>query len=460
MVISHNMASLNAYRQYGIVNTGKAKTTEKLSSGYKINRAADDAAGLTISEKMRAQIRGLNQGANNIQDGISFLQVADGAMEQIHDMLHRVSELAIQASNETNTAEDRKALDSEVQNIKTEINRINSTTEFNTKPVFFEEGSTTVSQTPTANSRFFEVMGNNATRTGYMQEPIPSAYLRSINHTEAHNIEGTNPFTGVHIDFGSVVNGGNISSLSGTQFYVNCCTDCCATVVNFKDEVGTSISNDVPSVNVRKVINIGLKKTDTEYYDNASEFCQSIVDSLRNISGHVEFANDGDKLFIYDVDPNEWSEASMRSAYFCDTSNFYNPGTMVQSGLWIQMSGNKDDGVYISTGNVGTASLGIEDVKLDPIEEAKKTIERTKAALSKASRIRSNIGAQQNRLEHAYRIDQNSSENTQKAESQIRDADMAMEMVEYSKNNILVQASQAMLAQANQNRQGILSLLQ
>ena len=141
MVISHNLLAMNAQRQFNITGTNKKKSTEKLSSGYRINRAADDAAGIAISEKMRRQIRGLDQGARNIQDGISLLQVADGALSEVHDMLHRMSELAIQAANGTNTLDDRKAIQQEINQIKDEIGRIGSTTEFNEDLIFEGEKS-------------------------------------------------------------------------------------------------------------------------------------------------------------------------------------------------------------------------------------------------------------------------------------------------------------------------------
>ena len=141
MVISHNLLAMNAQRQFNITGTQKKKSTEKLASGYKINRAADDAAGLAISEKMRMQIRGLDQGARNTQDGISLLQVADGALSEVHDMLHRMNELSIQAANGTNTDSDREAIQQEISQIKSEIDRISDTTEFNTRKLFKDDGS-------------------------------------------------------------------------------------------------------------------------------------------------------------------------------------------------------------------------------------------------------------------------------------------------------------------------------
>ena len=144
MVIAHNMMAMNAQRQFNIVGNSKKKSTEKLSSGYRINRAADDAAGLAISEKMRRQIRGLNQGANNTMDGISLLQVADGALAEVHDMLHRVTELSVQSANGTNTTEDRESIQQEINQIMSEINRISDTTEFNERLLFGGSNTTII----------------------------------------------------------------------------------------------------------------------------------------------------------------------------------------------------------------------------------------------------------------------------------------------------------------------------
>lgn len=458
--IAHNLVAMNSQRQFGITTNNKAKSTEKLSSGYRINRSADDAAGLAISEKMRRQIRGLNQGVENIEDGISFLQVADGAMHEINDMLGRLTELSIQAANGTLDDSDRKAIDEEVQAIKVEIDRINDTTTFNSRKVFFEKGSIIKTITPTANSAFFQLMAGDASTTGYMQEELASDYLKTLNYTSANDINGGNPYTGVHIDFGNLFSNGNFEQLNGTKFYVNCCTDCCPTVVQFDDSTDITISQDTPSPYIDTVITIGLKKDADTYYANAADFTSNIVDKLKNINGHVEFANDGNRLWIYDIDPNDWSETSKKLAYFCDTTNIYNPGTMIEDGIQIQMSGTVDDVMSISTGIVNTSALGIDTIKVDPLEAALESIDKIKSALLVSSQIRSNIGSQQNRLEHAVNINRYTAENTTAAESRIRDTDMAKEMIHYSNLNILEQVGHAMIAQSNQSNQSVLNLLQ
>lgn len=275
MVVQHNLTAANTNRQLGITTNGLQKSTEKLSSGYKINRAADDAAGLSISEKMRNQIRGLNKASDNAQDGISLVQTAEGALNEVHSMLQRMSELAVQAANGTNATTDRTALNDEVQQLKTEIQRVGSTTQFNKM---------------------------------------------------------------------NILDGGF-------------------------------------SAGTKKALQVGA---------NANQTISIAISALKSVVG---------------------------------------------SSL-------------IAALKIGTAT------------NAQSAITTVQSSIEKLSTLRSKLGAVQNRLEHTVANLDNISENTQSAESRIRDTDMAEEMVQYSKNNILQQAGQSMLAQANQANQGVLSLLQ
>ena len=275
MVVQHNLTAANTNRQLGITTNGLQKSTEKLSSGYKINRAADDAAGLSISEKMRNQIRGLNKASDNAQDGISLVQTAEGALNEVHSMLQRMSELAVQAANGTNATTDRTALNDEVQQLKTEIQRVGSTTQFNKM---------------------------------------------------------------------NILDGGF-------------------------------------SAGTKKALQVGA---------NANQTISIAISALRLV-----------------------------------------------------VSSSLGDTLTISTAT-----------------NAQSAITTVQSSIEKLSTLRSKLGAVQNRLEHTVANLDNISENTQSAESRIRDTDMAEEMVQYSKNNILQQAGQSMLAQANQANQGVLSLLQ
>ena len=291
MVVQHNLTAMNANRQLGITTGAQAKSSEKLSSGYRINRAGDDAAGLTISEKMRSQIRGLNKASDNAQDGVSLIQVAEGALSETHSILQRMNELATQAANDTNTTADRNAIQSEINQLTSEIDRIQSTTQFNTMNL----------------------------------------------------IDGS--YTGKNLQVGS---------LSG----------------------------------------------------------QAILISIENMNATSLFG-----------------------------------GT---------------NGAVSSVADVNTTNLKSYNTKLtvSSFDTAGSAMKSIQSAIALVSNQRSNLGAVQNRLEHTIANLDNISENTQSAESRIRDTDMAEEMVNYSKNNILAQAGQSMLAQANQSTQGVLSLLQ
>ena len=270
MVVRHNLTAMNTNRQLGITTGAQAKSTEKLSSGYRINRAGDDAAGLSISEKMRSQIRGLDKASTNAQDGISAIQVAEGALNETHSILQRMNELATQAANDTNTSTDREAIKAEIDQLVSEIDRIQSTTQFNTMNLL--DGS----------------------------------------------------FTGKNLQVGA-------------------------------------------------------------------------------LSGQV---------------------------------------------------------IAISIGNMEASELGVDSLDVTTNEKAGESMEAIQDAIEAVSTQRSALGAIQNRLEHTIANLDTTSENTSAAESRIRDVDMAKEMVTYSKNNILAQAGQSMLAQANQANQGVLSLLQ
>ena len=269
MVVQHNLSAMNTNRQMGVVTSALQKSTEKLSSGYKINRAGDDAAGLSISEKMRSQIRGLNKASDNAQDGISLIQVAEGALNETHSILQRMNELATQAANDTNTSTDRTAIKAEIDQLTSEINRIQSTTQFNTQNL----------------------------------------------------LDGK--FTGKNLQVGSL----------------------------------------------------------------------------------------------------------------------------------------KGQTIQISISNMNAKTLGVSGLAVDKNSTAGESMSKIQAAIDKVSTQRSNLGALQNRLEHTINNLDTTSENTSAAESRIRDTDMADEMVQYSKNNILAQAGNSMLAQANQQTQGVLSLL-
>jgi len=426
-----------------------------LSSGYRINAAADNAAGLAISEKMRGQIRGLEQASRNIQDGIGMCNIADGALNEVHAILNRVKELAVQASNDTNTDDDRECIDFEIQALFEVIDDIGTDTEYNTMPIFREAGKEYVSGEITASTdgEFFKIMGGDVSSTGYMEEPLDKALLESLPNTGMHN-QGDNPYVSVHVNFGNIFGTNKFNDLATKEagFYINCCTDCCPLQVKFTDENGISKSGSE--------IKIGLKKEDGSDYADAEEFCKAIVDA--GVSGsHVEFACEGSTLYMYDIDNNAWSQSSKQEAYFCDIPGSTSGVTISKFDKFhIQTGSNSNDAILLDFGELSVKQLGMSGNNVLNYNSAQTLLSNVDKANELVSEQRGRIGAYTNRLEHARSNDDNMAENLQAAESRIRDTDMAEEMVKLSKHNILEQATQAILAQANKSTQGILKLLQ
>lgn len=453
MIVSHNLLAMNAQRQFGINTKAQATSTEKLSSGYRINRSADDAAGLAISEKMRRQIRGLTQGVANTQDGISLCQVADGALMEVNDMLHRITELSVKSANGTNTDEDRQYIQNEVDEILTEIDRISETTTFNERPLFqgkdLVDTSTTTGTKPSTNGDFFKLFGSSISKTGYMEEPLTPDMVDDSTSTLKGG-EGVNPYVSVHADLSQI---NDFQKLVGTTFFANCCTNCCPRTFTFTDESGIS--------NKGTNISVGVKKGDGSYYTDPAEFAKYMVDHFKNTSGHVEFARKGSTLYIYDVDNNSWSQDQKQAAIFCDSEEIFATEESGINGhkIWIQSGSEQHSGTYVIIYNMSTEILGINGLNVSSVTGANQAIDAVKGALHQLMSNRSLLGAQQNRLEHIVANEENVVENTTAAESRIRDTDMAKEMVEYANLNVLLQAGQSMLAQANQSKQGILSLL-
>ncbi len=463
MVIKHNMLAINAGRQFGVNRNNKADSMEKLSSGYRINRAADDAAGLSISEKMRRQIRGLKKGVENTQEGISVCQVADGALAEVSDMLQRISELSIKSANGTNTHEDRMYIQQEIDQLVEEVDRIGSTTTFNEIKLFdgmesFSTGTIISGMKPSTDGKFFQLFGNSISKTGYMNEPLNASDV-TASTSVMHPNGPDKPHVSVQIDM-SVLN--DLKDLIDTTFFVNCCTDCCPTTVVFTDAVGVKTIAEDPDVVMDK-IEIGLKKADGTYYNNAADFCKYIVDSLQGTDPtdfhHVEFAYKGSTLYLYDVNNYDWSQDEQELAYFCDSKEIFKPIEDAGKKIWIHSGVEPGEGIWLEIGNVSSASLGIKGINASTIGGAGVAIDASKEALRRIMVTRSRIGAQQNRLEHTVANEENIVENITAAESRIRDTDVAKEMVRLSNLTILEQAGISMMTQANQSNQGVLGLL-
>ena len=462
--VVNNLSAMNAQRQFNITGSTVKKSMEKLSSGYKINRAADDAAGLTISEKMRSLIRGMNQGSDNIQDGISVMQIADGALAEVHGMLHRMTELSIKAANGTNTAADRQAIQSEINQLSAEITRIGKTTTFNTlhildngEPELFDDGDIT------------ELVKCGSTDQTFYGR----TYLR-----EAYKGTDGNYYPAGILDF-TGLNKSMIKALDGKGFSFVCGFGCGETFKFTFDKNSTGSSLDNNSQGGIHNYTVGTKDV-TNGVQLANALYQAVVDHpITGYSGDLHggkyvshaagLAKVGDgKLAVFQNDQRSTPEAasvvypkSNSTQGMIDCSEITG---MTDADEWtnefrIQCSNIVDDCEYIETYRMNAGVLGVDNVNVSTEEAARNSLVKIEKALSKVSEQRSAYGAFQNRLEHSYANNTNKAENMTAAESQIRDTDMAKEMVSLTTANILSQAGSAMLSQAMQNPQSILQLL-
>ena len=398
MVVQHNLTAMNANRQLGITTGAQAKSSEKLSSGYRINRAGDDAAGLKISEKMRSQIRGLDKASSNAQDGISLIQTAEGALNEAHSILQRMNELAVQGANDTNQSIDRDAINDELEALTTELDRISETTQFNKQNLLDGTFSDKKLQVGANTDQKIEVsIGNmNATSLG----------LTNISFKDVQT--GTAPasmkYQGTSVKYSK-----GITQASNQAI--------------FKKSVWKAISDMKVSSAYATQYDA---KTGSIYY----------IGKDKDTGADKRFEAAKNAL----SNTNCWNQKVASREIMGD--NFKN---------YVNVSATK--GTTSTTIQVGRPSVA-------DYQTANATLSAVQTAINKVSTQRSALGALQNRLEHTVANLDNVSENTSSAESRIRDTDMASEMVNYSKNNILAQAGQSMLAQANQSTQGVLSLLQ
>ena len=410
MVVQHNLTAMNSNRMLGVTTSTQAKSTEKLSSGYKINRAADDAAGLSISEKMRKQIRGLTQASSNAQDGISAVQTAEGALNEVQDMLQRMNELAVKAANGTNSEDDRNYIQDEVNQLIKEIDRVSTTTKFN--ETYLLKGDDTVKFTdPTAKA--VTVSDSNDTDT--------KAKL-TLNVAGAKSTGGKSDatFTIAGKNYSVRVEDGDDAEAIAKKLEKAINDD------PFEDEdAGTFKATAKTGGSIEIEASVAKKIKSTDIKGTAFSVKSSGVLTL---DLHVGADSTADNQISVDIKQMSADVLGLKT-------------------------GNSTTGE--KTGDLDTLLVNGKDDK-----NARDAIDTIASALQEVSKQRSALGAAQNRLEHTISNLDNVVENTTSAESSIRDTDMATEMVKYSNNNILAQAGQAMLAQANQSNQGVLSLLQ
>ncbi len=388
MRINNNLMAMNTHRQLGQTNASGAKSMEKLSSGYRINRAGDDAAGLSISEKMRAQVRGLNQASRNAQDGISLIQTAEGALNETQAILQRMRELAVQSANDTNVTTDRDKIQSEMNQLSKEVTRIADTTEFNTQKLV--DG--------TFSSKQFQIGANKDQKV--------DLEINGMNALDL-NIVGEQGMSLVTVKL-NVKKDETVTT--AVTFEISLATGTAATTI-----VATQTAAGVIKVTLGKAVNTGAGGT---------------------IAGAVVAASSAD------------IQAALAAANITVASvSAGTAGGTVTAALaattLVNVTGDKDS----------------DAVSVMSYSSANDAIETINNAINTVSEERSKLGAMQNRIEHTIKNLDTSAENLQASESRIRDVDMAKEMMEFTKNNILTQAAQAMLAQANQAPQGVLQLL-
>lgn len=456
MVVQHNLTAMNSNRMLGVTTKTQAKSTEKLSSGYKINRAADDAAGLSISEKMRKQIRGLTQASANAQDGISSVQTAEGALTEVHDMLQRMNELAVKASNGTMSENDRSYVQNEIDQLVTEIDRVSTTTKFNETYLLQGDGSGKVGSADVTHAEAgatLTLKANAEVKAGDITMGTVGAAIKSgasnatasvsTNSLNGDLLKALNDATSGEVVVARAATADTLDkwSIAGGGEYTRAQLKAMGLNVTAADD-GTMAS----SVTVTKVwvannkLPQGAAVTGTPTATQLKD-----IDIGAALKATVKVDADG-----------EATVGAYDSTYVPDP---------LELDLHVGADSSADNKIGLSIESMSSKGLGLVDstgkLKVDGEDStnADAAIDTIAAAIQKVSTQRSTLGAVQNRLEHTINNLDNVIENTTAAESQIRDTNMATEMVKYSNNNILAQAGQAMLAQANQSNQGVLSLL-
>lgn len=521
MIINHNMNALNAHRNMNVNNTAAGKSMEKLSSGLRINRAGDDAAGLAISEKMRGQIRGLTQASRNASDGISMIQTAEGALNETQNILQRMRELSVQSSNDTNTAADRESIQKEIEQLTEEIDRIGNNTEFNTQSLLKGDGSNKLeasgvtidnmkpgTDTTTTEAKIeFKVKADNADTKATLKlngqdvainvgTGNKSDVALNIKKQIEMGIESNDLLKGqfkVSVDAEKVTveavkggtydgskgdleivgdaNGSNLQSVGNADITNNNTVKdkgvtTGATAANTK----ITISNDANKIAGMIGKGITLGDTQIEFYDAGKEAYSgdSIgVDIGKATKGEdvvaAIIAQAGDKIKGATLSTENGNKNVLVVSSIMKGAN---SAVNVEDGAknegfeaTFQVGANSNQTISISIGDMRADALGVKKVDLTTAEGSQEATATIQAAIEKVSTERAGLGAVQNRLEYTISNLDNTTENLTSAESTLRDVDMAKEMMTFSKNNILNQAAQAMLAQANQQPQNVLSLL-
>ena len=460
MVVQHNLSAMNANRMLGITTGSLAKSTEKLSSGYKVNRAADDAAGLAISEKMRKQIRGLDQASANAEDGISAVQTAEGALTEVHDMLQRMNELAVKAANGTMSTDDRQTVQDEVEQLLTEIDRVAETTKFN--ELYMLKGDTS--------DKTVKLSAKDAGLDGKLVTGANSATftISTLKLGDSVSIGGKTYTIGDATPKNVADSVAALTMATGSQVTLNGVQYTIVDTANDEDEAKNLITKDTieDRINNGKLTSVKFNgKTYNVITDNAGGAADGVDDNESSIitadkayeymAQELALANNvGANKTQISIDANNAQEVIKGK----DTVQFVFDRAEATTkedlnfSLHVGADADMTNKISVKIASLDTTGLGIAglNVKDKTGISATYAIDSIADAIAKVSAQRSSLGAIQNRLEHTINNLDNVVENTTAAESQIRDTDMAEEMVKYSKNNILQQAGQSMLAQANQ----------
>lgn len=543
MIVQHNMQAMNANRMLGTVTKSQAKSTEKLSSGYRINRAADDAAGLAISEKMRSQIRGLTQASTNAEDGISLIQTAEGALNESHSILQRMRELAVQAANGTETDDDRDNIQDEIEQLQDELDRIAETTEFNTMRLLDGSFDGTNTSTTSSGPKYGQYDGkfgffitsdiegvqidNNVNATAGGESAIWDAtgkiltislaenktYTQAdidnlIKNAKQEDSTATNSPANITVKLATGVytaTAANVGQTTPTVAGTKASAEETLVTANFvgadkikitSNKYGADYNIDIkfmfdadagkeeavlstaPVYNMAGGDVAGAVQTPSGYelhLQSGKEYTAEDIEDLLATAGlnvRVELSgtdapgtDEPNTLFVTDSNTSKLISLTGGTGLgdddaFLNQSNYDSVAS--SGGMTLQVGANEGQTMSFSISDMSASALGISgnNVRVDTQDRASSCIGAIDEAIRRVSKQRSMLGAVQNRLEHTIANLDTSAENLQTAESRIRDVDMATEMVEYSKYNILSQASQSMLAQANQSTQGVLSLLQ
>ncbi|WP_322114345.1 flagellin [Fictibacillus sp. KU28468] len=420
MRINHNIAALNTYRQLNGASEAQSKSMEKLSSGLRINRAGDDAAGLAISEKMRGQIRGLDQASRNAQDGISMIQTAEGALNETHDILQRMRELSVQSSNDTNTLDDRKEIQKEVEQLKSEINRISDTTEFNTQKLL--NGSLGAVGSSSDNSVVKLETASGLKKGDYTVAVSTAATVKTADDGSTTFDGSDNGLTGLELTINGVAI--DFSDMADTDD-----ADAIVTKINsYSAQTGVTASNSSDAISLS-----------TEAFGSDAKLVLGGADAAE-FGGAI---SGGDDAVVTITDENDVAETitgngqavSYRGSQLTATLASGTGSatlTVSNSGATLQIGANKDQNMSIDINEMSTKTLGdstvglVKDINLQTQDGANNAIKTLDKAIQLVSGERSKLGAFQNRLEHTINNLGTSSENLTAAESRVRDVDYTL----------------------------------